>query len=113
MQMHARQREGTEALACAAPEPQPQRCARSPATVYARDIAGDARADGQVMISDRDHARDRVLPLENLGIERYESGTNVPLEGAPAWFRFTRRGGQQCRQIEQARAWGLRTLDPP
>src|SRR5206468_3530941 len=53
---------GTRTLARAAAEAEAQGLTRPPATMHARDVAGDARANGQVMIPDRDHARGRVLP---------------------------------------------------
>src|SRR6266704_2817492 len=101
VQVHARQSERSETLAGAPAEAQPQWGSGSPprAPVDARDFAGDAGPHGPVVIPDRDHARYRILPLENLGIERHEAGTNVPLHCAPPRVRLARWGGQQRREI--------------
>src|SRR4029077_2031966 len=111
LEVHARQREGAEALPGTPPEPQPQPRSRPLAAVLPRQLPGDTRADCEVVIADRIDPGGNPLLVENLGVERDETGSNIPFDRAPARLGLVFRRREQQRKIEQARARSLRSLD--
>ena len=120
LQVHAGERERTEALPGAAAEPQPHATGRQAgAPVTLGDAPGDPRPERQMAVADVVRLVERPPALqarpqrrENRVVERLDAGAVVTRHAAPPGRVARLRVGEEQRQVEYLGARHVRPVDP-